>query len=124
MKKKKINILNVSSAELIDALTWSKKDDEELRKELESDGYPKELIKMAFDKKDIRALNKLIAITDERIEKRKNKLSDWFEKLCTQFFATKISCDGFGSSHAEIFGEEEDKQARQQIEKLIRNEKK
>lgn len=72
-ERKKKKVLNIHSADFIDALGWSKEDDAELREMLESGGYPKELIKKVFDKKDLRALNKLIKIADERIKKRKNE---------------------------------------------------
>jgi len=72
-ERKKKKVLNIHSADFIDALAWSKKDDEELRKELELGGYPKGLIKKAFDKNDMGALVKLIAVTDERIEKNEKK---------------------------------------------------
>ena len=53
----------------------------------------------------------------------RNELSNWFDDLCTRFFAVKISWDGIGSGHEEILGELKDKQAQQKIKKLIKEMK-
>lgn len=67
---KKIKVLKVNSSDMIDALNWGERDNEELREELELSGYPKRLIKKTFDKNSLKALDKLIEIADKRIAKR------------------------------------------------------
>lgn len=108
-EKKKIKALNISPTDLVGILAWSERDNEELREELESNGYPKGLIKKAFDKSDVGALDRLIEIADKRV--RENKKVGELKKNKCQW---KLPVEYKESSGVVVVGRRESKAKREE----------